>query len=279
MGNHYHLLFETPEPNLVAGMKWFQGTYTQRFNSMFKRRGHLFQGRYKAIPVETKSDGYFREVGQYIHLNPFRAGLAGVGKAVPLAAYEWSSFPYYVGAVRKSPEWLCRTRLFAANGLIEGRPGYMKRYGALIQSRMLGEADELEAGQRDAVERQVQRGWYIGGSAFGADLADRIVKTTDNLRGGQRRAHDEAEAERLLAKALGALDLKEETLMKQKSVNPNKQAVAWLLKKNTTVTGAWIAERLNMGHRVNAARAISAFDKRSDARAQKLRKLMLQCTG
>ena len=33
MGNHYHLLLETPEGNLVAGMKWLQGTYTQRFNS------------------------------------------------------------------------------------------------------------------------------------------------------------------------------------------------------------------------------------------------------
>ena len=32
MTNHYHLLLETPEPNLVAGMKWLQGTYTQRFN-------------------------------------------------------------------------------------------------------------------------------------------------------------------------------------------------------------------------------------------------------
>ena len=32
MSNHYHLLLETPEPNLVAGMKWFQSTYTMRFN-------------------------------------------------------------------------------------------------------------------------------------------------------------------------------------------------------------------------------------------------------
>ena len=30
MGNHYHLLIETPEGNLVAGMKWLQGTHTQR---------------------------------------------------------------------------------------------------------------------------------------------------------------------------------------------------------------------------------------------------------
>ena len=53
MSNHYHLLLETPEANLVDGMRWFQGAYIQRFNAMFKRRGHLFQGRYKAIPVQT----------------------------------------------------------------------------------------------------------------------------------------------------------------------------------------------------------------------------------
>ena len=52
LSNHYHLLLETPEPNLVAGMKWFQGTYTQRFNAMFRCRGHLFQGRYKALPID-----------------------------------------------------------------------------------------------------------------------------------------------------------------------------------------------------------------------------------
>jgi REP element-mobilizing transposase RayT len=53
MSNHYHLLLEIPEANLVAGMKWFQGAYTQRFNAMHQRRWHLYQGRYKAIPVVT----------------------------------------------------------------------------------------------------------------------------------------------------------------------------------------------------------------------------------
>ena len=88
MSNHYHLLIETPEANLVAGMKWFQGTYTQRLNAMFKCRGHLFQGRYKALPIDTEgNDCYFRAVGQYIHLNPFRAGLAGEGQEKALERY------------------------------------------------------------------------------------------------------------------------------------------------------------------------------------------------
>ncbi len=52
MCHHYHALIETPEPNPVAGTKWLQGIYTQRYNSRHKVFGHLFQGRYKALPVE-----------------------------------------------------------------------------------------------------------------------------------------------------------------------------------------------------------------------------------
>ncbi len=43
MSNHYHILLETPEPNLIVGMKWFQGTYTQRFNARHKVRGICFR--------------------------------------------------------------------------------------------------------------------------------------------------------------------------------------------------------------------------------------------
>ncbi|AKJ63425.1 Transposase [Kiritimatiella glycovorans] len=50
MSNHYHVLLETPEANLVAGMKWFQGTYTQRFNAMFRCRGHLIKRRNRLWP-------------------------------------------------------------------------------------------------------------------------------------------------------------------------------------------------------------------------------------
>src|SRR5438552_19078513 len=74
MNNHYHLLLETPEANLVAGMQWLQGTYTQRCNARHQVRGHLFQGRYKAVPVEAGTDTYFQVVSTYIHLNPARAG-------------------------------------------------------------------------------------------------------------------------------------------------------------------------------------------------------------
>ena len=70
MGNHYHLLLETAEPNLVAGMQWLQSTYTKRFNAYHREWGHLFQGRYKAIPVEP-GEGYLITYGIF---RTFRSG-------------------------------------------------------------------------------------------------------------------------------------------------------------------------------------------------------------
>src|SRR5215469_18507550 len=75
MPNHFHLVIETPKANLVAGMKWFLGTYTGRFNRKHKLFGHLFSGRYKALIVDGSGNGYLRTVCDYVHLNPVRAKL------------------------------------------------------------------------------------------------------------------------------------------------------------------------------------------------------------
>ena len=75
MSNHFHLVLETPKANLVAGMKWFLGTYTSRFNRRHKLFGHLFSGRYKSLIVDGSGDGYLRTVCDYVHLNPVRAKL------------------------------------------------------------------------------------------------------------------------------------------------------------------------------------------------------------
>jgi putative transposase len=45
MDNHFHLVVETPQGNLVAGMKGFLGTFTIRFNARHRLKGHLFAGR------------------------------------------------------------------------------------------------------------------------------------------------------------------------------------------------------------------------------------------
>ena len=71
MGNHYHLLIETPDANLSRGMRQLNGMYTRTFNIAHGRVGHVFQGRYKSIHVDA--DEYLMELARYVVLNPVRA--------------------------------------------------------------------------------------------------------------------------------------------------------------------------------------------------------------
>lgn len=85
MNNHYHLEVETPIANLAAGMRRIDGCYTQRYNARHERVGHVFQGRYKALPILTEQ--HLFGACRYIVRNPLRAGLAQ-----DPAEWEWSSF-------------------------------------------------------------------------------------------------------------------------------------------------------------------------------------------
>ena len=73
MKNHYHVLVETPMPNLSQGMRQLNGPYTQGFNRRHRRVGHVFQGRFKAILVEREA--HLLELCRYVVLNPVRAQL------------------------------------------------------------------------------------------------------------------------------------------------------------------------------------------------------------
>src|SRR5450759_4434274 len=73
MRNHFHLVVETPQGNLVAGMRWFLSAYTLRFNPRHKRFGHVFSGRYKALIVDGSGTGYLLSL---IHISePTRLGM------------------------------------------------------------------------------------------------------------------------------------------------------------------------------------------------------------
>lgn len=62
MRNHFHLVVETPQANLIAGMQWLLGTSTARFNRRHKVFGHLFGGRYKSLLVDGSGGGYLKTV-------------------------------------------------------------------------------------------------------------------------------------------------------------------------------------------------------------------------
>ena len=83
--NHFHLLVETPKPNLSSGMQRLKCDYAAYFNERHSLDGHLFQQRFDSRLIETEE--YFAEALRYIALNPVRAGLCEHPFDWP-----WSSF-------------------------------------------------------------------------------------------------------------------------------------------------------------------------------------------
>ncbi len=280
MSNHYHLLLETPEPNLVATMKWFQGTYTQRFNARHRLSGHLFQGRYKAVPIDAEQPDYFRRVSDYIHLNPVRARLLEASRP-DLLRYRWSSFPLFAQSARL-PEWMRRERVFGALELPDEGAGSRRRFRARMDRRMR-EVLEIVDPEAEAQEwRALQRGWYVGSESF----RDRLMDLASSSVAGRRRSsyrkeglrrHDEKAAANLLATGLDRLGLTAKMVRAMRQCDPRKQALAWLIKTRTEVGDRWLIERLAFGHRSNVGRAVRVFRAPTDPSAKRIARLLRQC--
>ncbi|MFZ2490164.1 MAG: transposase, partial [Thermoanaerobaculia bacterium] len=98
MTNHFHLVIQTPEPNLSRGMHWLNGTYASWYNHKRKRSGHLFQGRFKSFLIDKET--YFTEVLRYVVLNPVRAKMFERPDD-----YRWSSYRATAG-LAPAPDWL-----------------------------------------------------------------------------------------------------------------------------------------------------------------------------
>jgi REP element-mobilizing transposase RayT len=98
MGNHYHLLVETPSGGLSRGMKALNGRYAQWFNRSHRRRGHFLEGRFRSVLVQKQS--HLLELHRYVVLNPVRARLVQRAEE-----WKWSSYRATVG-LEKAPEWL-----------------------------------------------------------------------------------------------------------------------------------------------------------------------------
>jgi REP-associated tyrosine transposase len=146
MGNHYHLLIETPDGNLSKGMRQLNGVYTQVSNRRHERVGHLFQGRYKAILVDANA--YFLELNRYVVLNPVRASLVDHP-----GDWLWSSYRAVVG-IAPAPDWLTTDRLLSQ--FSNDRQQAIHRYDKFA-SRGVG---------RESVWRHLNRQIYLGDDSF-----------------------------------------------------------------------------------------------------------------
>jgi putative transposase len=237
LSNHFHAVVETPEANLVCGMQWLLGTYTQSFNRRHRQWGHLFGGRYKAQLIDERRPSYLVQACNYVHLNPKRAGLIAMGGS--LQAYPWSSYPAYLKPSLRS-DWLRTDRVFGEHGLQRdsavNRREFSRRMEALCPVGLAGEDEPL------------RRGWKLGAEDFRDHLADKLAPgDKDRERARGRQEIDHVLAERLAQDCLRAVGWSLRDLEKNAKGDAIKVEIARQLRTHTPMTRHWIAQRLRMG--------------------------------
>jgi len=123
MTNHYHLLVQTPRPNLACGMRQLNGVHAQAFNRRYGRDGHLFQGRYSAVLLQA--DEHLLNAVRYIIRNPLRAGVCA-----RVEEWRWSSHAATIGV--RTPGFLATDLLLSYLG--ESRASARERYLGLVEA-------------------------------------------------------------------------------------------------------------------------------------------------
>ncbi len=269
MRNHYHVVLETPEPNLVEGMQWLQNAYTRRFNTRHRGWGRLFGDRYKAVPVE--GEGYYYEtLLDYVHLNPARAGLIPMASGGSLRDYPWSSVAVgYALPPGRRAKWLAvedGLASFGCGDTAAGRRSFVARLDvrALEEPRAKTGLPALDP-ERDRRRSTLADGWYWGSQAF----AERLLALGEAVIGRpghrsarstqEKRAHGELVARELLEEGLRRAKLTREELPALPGSDLRKVALASAIWEQTIVSMAWLAEHLAMRSAANASQQIRRY--------------------
>jgi putative transposase len=148
MGNHYHLVIRTRQANLSRLMRHINGVYTQSFNRRHQLSGHLFQGRFKAILVDSES--YLLEVCRYVDLNPVRAQMVNRSDE-----YAWSSYRALSG-LSQAPEWLDAESVYA-----QLAPGKSAPYAAAKYAEFVAQGKGV-----NLWDHHLKQQIYLGSDAF-----------------------------------------------------------------------------------------------------------------
>jgi putative transposase len=138
MDNHYHLVVETPRPNLPLGMRQLNGVYAQRFNRRHDRSGHVFESRYRSILVEKEA--HLLTVCRYVVLNPIRAAVCHEP-----GDYRWSSYAVTAGTAATA-SFVCVDSILRKFG--ETRAIAQARYREFVAAGISDAVEERVVGER-----------------------------------------------------------------------------------------------------------------------------------
>jgi hypothetical protein len=183
-------------------------------------------------------------VCDYVHLNPARATLLKPAQA--LRAYRWSSWPAYLKPRRQRPEWLRVDRLLGEYRIPQDNVAGRRRLEEALEAR--------RGAEEGSVYKPIRRGWFLGDKSLKQKLLAHVAgKAGEHRYGEELRESAEARAERMVREELKRRGWDKRTLRKRRKGDPDKVAIARRLRGETTMTLAWVADRLQMGTKTHLA--------------------------
>lgn len=246
MDNHYHLLLQTRRANLSKAMQWFGVAYTSRFNWKNRCSGHLFQGRFKSMLVE--SDAYLLELSYYIHRNPLRAGVVK-----RLADYRWSSYLAYAYG-KERPDWLNTEAILSQ---MRNAPDRNQAY----RENMKNYAKEESRAWED-----LKHGIILGSEPFVESIKERFLPEGPHREiPQQRQAARRPFSEDDLARAANELGCRVEDFRKSPRISArevgNRDFLIYLIWQSGGWTNQTIGDRFGLTYSA-VSRRVSLFKSR-----------------
>jgi REP element-mobilizing transposase RayT len=236
MEDHFHAAIETPQSNLAVGMQWLQSTFANRIGQNRPAHRPLFQGRFKAMPVESAI--VLGKVCHYVHLNPVRAGLVSVRR---LSDYASGSYRLLWRPDDRPAFLRFATALMEAGNLPDDSTGWQ------AYERYLEWQNEYGPAGRNPTYRSLSRGWMIGSDEFRKTLLKHHQQASEapSWKNPETRERREARWNEALAPLLESIS--DSLRADRRKSAPWKVAIAVQLKTTTDVSNAWLAEKLAMG--------------------------------
>jgi len=240
-----------------------RGTFATRFNRLRRENGHIFQGRYKSLLVE--SGEYLGALCHSIHLNPVRAGICGVEQ---LGGWPWTSLQWMLQPRQRRKWYDPRESLAHGGDLADTKAGH-RRYLAY-----LAWVHENEPARKALKFDQMSKGWVIGSLQFKQDLieAHKVMLATRPVLAADMKEVREAQWLGVMKELLTHLGRSVGELPTSAKSADWKIALAVAMKARTMATNRWLANNLHLGNMYEVSRRASAWRQRPEPKlARKLR--------
>jgi len=270
MSNHFHLLVKTPLGNLQEFMRHFNISYTSYYNWKHDRRGHLYQGRYKAYLVDA--DQYLQEISRYIHLNPIRvklrSGMMLDEKRKYLRNYRWSSYGGYISQDgRRNFLEVGEVLPYFGGDTSKGR----RKYEAFVMEGISGKI-------LNPLERGIGHG-IIGASEFIEKIRGQYIRSGHGLRElpAVKKILAQVEPERIIRVICEVLEVEREELLRRRSKGVARGILMEMLYRYGGMNQREIGELVGIDYSAVSVmrkrlRALQEKDRNLSARIERMKK-------